>query len=304
MVLSIVKVFLYLASIFLLGAGFFYYFLDDPKNSLISKTRLNRGVIFGGLVLLFASPIEIVILFINFLGYTSASIIFDYMQDTGHGRSVALRVCLALILMILMLVKKQTVWHKFVFISMALAVLASFSFSSHGASVGGPIFMGTDFVHYLAATLWGGSVIYLALTEKWQDETVHDKYSQIIKWISKLGLAAVITLITTGAYTSLSYMSEPKRFASSPYGIAFFIKVSLVLITVLIAAYNRFYLSAVFLHTKQQLTFRNTIRAEAILLVIVFGVTGVLTSSTLPHSSSVTILSAWQHLYSMLKNLF
>lgn len=304
MVLSIVKVCLYLGSIFLLGAGLFYYFLDNTKYTLVRKARLNLGVIFGGGVLLFASPLEIVSLFINFFGYISPSILLDYMQDTGHGRSVALREFLALIIMLLMLLKEQKIWHKFFFVFTALAVLASFSFSSHGASVGGPIFMVTDFVHYLAATLWAGSVIYLAMTEKWQDGKAQKVYIRIIQWISKIGFASIITLFATGVYTALSYMSEPNRFFSSAYGIAFFIKVALVLIIVLIAIYNRYYLLPIFLRTKQPLAFRKPIRIEACLLIIVFSVTGVLTTSTLPHSSSVDALSALRHLNNMLQDLF
>ena len=101
--------------------------------------------------------------------------------------------------------------------------------------------------------------------------------------VSALGLACVLLLFATGAYTSLIHLQNPERFAASPYGRALMLKLLLVGVIVGLAAYNRMWLLPASLKGQLTARFQRVIQLEALTLIAVFITTGILTTSAMPH---------------------
>ena len=303
MILAGIKALLYLGTIFLVGAAVFLFYADALKE-LISRTRLRRFALLGGSLLLLASPLELINLFINFLGYVTPAMLWDYIVETGHGRAVGFRLALSFICLLLIYWRTEQKRQRWVLGGVSLGLLATFSVSSHGAAVGGSVFMLTDLIHFSAAALWGGLLVYLALSQNWQNAAAFSGFKTAIAKLSKLGLISVATLFITGIYTSLAYMSEPQSFSRSPYGLALYGKLVLVMTIVAIAAINRFKLLPELRDHQGLQVIKGAIRLEVVLLLTVFIVTGLLTTSELPHYESTTVLSAGQNLVKLLEPLF
>ena len=111
--------------------------------------------------------------------------------------------------------------------------------------------------------------------------------NQALTRVSALGLACVVLLFVTGAYTSLIHLQNPERFVASPYGQTLLYKVLLVGVIVALAVYNRLWLLPASLKGNLTARFQRVMRLEALTLIAVFIVTGVLTTSALPHEPGV-----------------
>lgn len=80
------------------------------------------------------------------------------------------------------------------------------------------------------------------------------------------------------------HTSEPETFVPSPYARAWLIKVLLVAVVVVCAAWNRVRLVPQVMHGSQSAALRHGILLELVVISTVFIATGRLTTSALPHS--------------------
>lgn len=104
--------------------------------------------------------------------------------------------------------------------------------------------------------------------------------------VSRIGLWSVLLLVATGVYASALHIERPEVLVTTRYGWSLLGKVALVGLTLALAALNRWHFlprlrrgnSATLTHR-----FGAVLLAEAGLLLAIFAVTGVLTTSPLPH---------------------
>ncbi len=282
--LALVKAILYLGAILLIGSGAFIHFIY-PKP--LAKVHLLVGAVLGAFLLLLASDLDIVFTINKVLGFIDKDLLLEYLSSTRHGSAILLRIQLIILLLGIVILACQitNIWWRFftgaIYLPISLALLATFSWTSHATTMGGAIPMIADLVHFSAAAFWGGSLFYFALLPLWQNKTPASV--QALKNLSYLGLGSVAALFTTGIYAGALHINSSEILIGSLYGRVLILKIMFVLIIVAVAGVNRFYLMPRLIHKDDTLLIRDFIRIEAALLLGVLIATGILTTSPLPH---------------------
>jgi len=295
---ALVKGLLYLASILLLGAGVTGRFvLPAPPDAALTR-RLRWGALAGAAVLMIASALDVLLTLQGILGFVDAPLVQGYLANTRHGRAVLVRLVLvvAVTLLTLRLTGRQAADEgagtrgkgarlatDCLLVLAGVALLGTFSWTSHAAAMGGTPPLLADLIHFAAAGAWAGPLVFLALHPNWGEH--RPALTAAFGRVSRIGMASVLALFATGTYTALIHMQDPARFVTSPYGLALGAKLVAVLAIVTIAALNRFVLLPRFLRGGAAAGLRRAIRWEAGLLVVVLLLTGALTTSALPHDA-------------------
>ena len=293
---AVVKGSLYLASILLLGAGVTSRFVATSIRDGSLTRHLSLGVLVGGTIVIVGSIANLLLTMHGVLGYLDAPLVQNYLANTRHGRATLVRISLVVVVVAITLLSLRrrpstagsgaagrSGWRvsDALFVLAGVTLLGTFSWTSHAAAMGGTPPLLADLVHFGAATVWAGPIIYLALYPHWSEQRPALKAA--FRRVSMIGLVSVLLLFITGGYTALIHIQSPERFVSSPYGWALGVKLLVVAIIVAIAAANRLWLLPAFLSDDRSERFRNAVKAEAVLLVAAFVLTGVLTTSALPH---------------------
>lgn len=132
-----------------------------------------------------------------------------------------------------------------VMLAAACLIAASRSLSGHAADWGDitlPEFM--DWLHLLAASLWGGSLIGLTLTGFRSLTEAADDRRQFVaamarRWSALAGFALVVVALT-GLYNAWQEVQQFQALWQTAYGRILLLKLSLVLIIVALGAGNRY----------------------------------------------------------------
>lgn len=295
--LVVTKTLLYLATITLIGTGMFYYFVQPGSANLVTERSRVLASLIATLTLLLISAAEIALKLYTLLGFVDLPLYWDYLQNTRHGNATMLRIFLTILLASVVLIASRNLKLRLLFAGSSLGLLATFSWTSHGAAMGGTSPLLADLIHFASAACWAGPLVFLALSQEWHNPAASQAYQLSLARISQLGLVSVISLFLSGLYSSLIHLANPESFVRSPYALALYAKLVLVFLIVGIASINRFKLLPSFLKTGKQLSFRRIIRIEALLLLMVFAATALLSTSALPHGpepSSNVLENAWR----------
>lgn len=271
-----VKALLYLGAILLLGAGILPRFIGPALGGAALRSRLRWGAAAGAALIIAGSVVDLAVTLHSVLGFLDAGLLWDYTLNTRHGRATLARLGLTL--------AAAALRRRGPNLAYALAgalLLGTFSWTSHAAAMGGTPPLLADLIHFAAAAAWAGPILYLALTPGWHERL--PALRQAFRRLSRTGLASVLVLTASGAYTALIHLQDPERFVASPYGLSLGLKLVAFAAIVGVAALNRFRLLPAFLATDRPEGLRSAVRIEALLLVAVFALTGALTTSSLPH---------------------
>lgn len=207
--------------------------------------------------------------------------VWSYLTATRHGLAVRWRIAVSLVLLVFMLLPVRR-WQPYVLVPGWLGLLYTFSFTSHAAAMAGSAALVTDFVHFVAAGVWAGMLAAVSLAVPLWHDSARGQLIAVMRTVSVTGLISVLVIAASGSISSLFHLAEPETFFGSGYSWALLIKIVLVVLTVAVAAFNRF----LFLPRLQQGSatgLRRSLLLESLLLVAVFAATGLLTTSSLPH---------------------
>lgn len=269
---ALLKALEYAGVILLLGAGVFRFFIA-PGVREGRLVRLSVGT--GALVLAVSSLAGLLWRLYVVLGRFDPALSLEYLLSTNGGRLVLLRLGLVLVTLLALRLGWRTV-----FTLAALGILYSFSASSHAAAMHGNPALVADLGHFLAAALWGGSVLYTALN--W--DNLGEGRLPSLERVSRVGLGSVILLALTGVYASTLHLASPDLLVSSPYGRVLSLKLAVVTLILALAALNRWhFLPRLRASPHTHARFGRILQLEAFLLFAVFALTGLLTTSPLPH---------------------
>lgn len=220
------------------------------------------------------------------------ALLWRYLTTTAHGGAVQARVAFGLALAALLLVSggagrrgkgpASSDAPGVAFVAGSIGLLSTFSVLSHGAVMGGWWPLVSDLVHFLAAGTWAGGVVALVLAPVWAPHDRDALLASVTK-LSTMGLVAVIVLTVTGTLNGLLHVGDPVSFLASGYATALVVKVALVVVTVVLAALNRFSFLPRFRAGGSAGALRSSLRIEAVLLVAVLVATGWLSTTAVPH---------------------
>lgn len=281
---ALLKTLVFVGAVLLLGGGIFYRWIGPELLTPAMKWRLRRGVIVGLSLLILASLADVAWTPSRILGRFDLAFIWEYLLYSHQGRATLVRILLAVLTALMVFGSSLPLRvDNIVFALLGLGVLATFSYLSHAASMGGLLPLIADLGHFSAAALWAGSVIYLAWSPAWWQQEKSHSLLLAVRRVSKTGLLSVLLLFITGIYASLLHIASPTILATSPYGRILVIKVSLVLTILGLAALNRWSFLPALEAAKDQQSFGRMINVEAWFLLVVLTVTGVLTTTPPPH---------------------
>ena len=277
---------LYLGALGAIGAGYYGLFVSDQARGRSLPSPLKAGVLLGALLILAAGPLDLLATLDRLLGRTDLALFNDYLRGTRHGNATALRSGLALLLLPLLLLPVRG-FTRPAFVLVGTGLLATFSWTSHSAAMGGSVPLVTDLLHLIAASAWVGAVTYTAWTFGWGGAENREALLGTFRRLSGTGLLAVALLTASGVYMSLLHLTGPEVVTGTEYGRAYLVKLVLVGITLAAAAVNRFWLLPGVERGRSVSAFRALLRIESLLLVAVVIATAVLATSSLPHDADV-----------------
>lgn len=252
--------------------------------TLLPTKRLTRALaatFYAALAaLVLAGALEVVMNLVRLLGRAEWDLFVSYLSSTRHGHAVVARAAVAAALAAAVAVP----WLRLLRWPLALALLATYSYASHAAGMGGAWPMVTDLVHYGAVAVWAGAVLVARAAPVWHAGAEALRLDTLER-LSRIGLMTVLLLAFTGVISTLVHSSDPASFVTSPYALAWLVKVGIVLTTVALAAWNRFALLPAVRRDTTDLRMRRSLTAELALLLAVFVATAWLTTSALPHTA-------------------
>jgi copper resistance protein D len=281
---AIVKASLYMGTVLLVGAGGYVHFVARPTS--VSR-RLLMAVLLGLVLISVGSIFNLTLTVMNALGSRfDTAFLWDYATSTQHGKMTFIRLGLAVLLVPLVFFSRQRI-VSVLFSLAALGFLATFSILSHATVMDGTLPFFADLIHFSAASLWVGAVLFSAFSATGLEPQSLQKQ---MKRVSTIALVSVLLLVATGIYTSLIHIKMFSRFFhfetltplfETSYGRILLVKVAVFSLALLLAALNRWYFMPNLL--ARSTSFRRVLLGEALLLVVVLCLTGILTMSPLPH---------------------
>ena len=261
---------------FLLGAGIFSRYIGVSFERARVRPKLHLGLAVGGALVVCASLGSVLLVLTEVVGRLDLSRLGEYLMYTGHGRWTLLRLVLVGGLVALGLGRALPLpLERTLHLALSAALLVSVSALSHAGASGNRLLLLADLGHLSAAALWAGSLIALALLPVWTKG--HAALKETFGRVSKVGLFSVGLLFATGLYASSVHITSSAELTQTDYGFALLCKGLLVALIVGIAAGNRWFLLPRFSRGGVAIL-KRTVRLEALLLVGVLALSGVLTS--------------------------
>ena len=234
-------------------------------------------------------------------GPVTAADVAEFLINARFGRNVLIRSALAVVFCAVAWRRPTTRPAKLVLIVLAGGVIVSVSLTGHAASSG---WLGllADVVHVAAVAAWGGALVHFALAW-WDGESAtssagaHPRAGRVAplavqaRRFARLGTVAVAALVATGVLMASRLMFGLPALTATPYGGALLVKVGVFAALLAVAAANHFLFVPALQSGRQARAtvtpFRWAVQAEAALLLLVLGATGVLTTGTPPREAQV-----------------
>lgn len=175
--------------------------------------------------------------------------------QTSFGRAWIARLLLAVLAAVSLSFKidaesVRPLWRKLLIVSLAAALVATLAWSGHaaaGTGVNGTAHLTSDMLHLVAAALWLGGLLPLAIT---LHATIHETDPglsviavETVARFSILGIISVGTLLATGIVNSWMLVGHMAALIDTDYGRVLCVKIALFLCMVAIAGVNRLILT-------------------------------------------------------------
>ena len=180
--------------------------------------------------------------------------IWVVLSRTQFGFAWQLRLLLGLALAVCVLTRRAKdnaapIWQGILATSLASAYLGSLAFTGHGQEGLGSersIHLAADFLHLIAAGLWLGGLVPLALLlaclRRFREESWVTAACSVTGRFSNLGLLAVGILLMSGILNASLLVGGIENLIDTRYGRWLLLKVALFAAMVGLAAINRQYL--------------------------------------------------------------
>ena len=270
--------------VLLLGAGVFARWIAWPPLSAPQRVALRRGALLGALLLASGSALEVVDALVRAAGAFDSSLLVPYLLETRHGNAVIARPVLAALLVVAGGPPGRPGGRdRAAYLTLAVAVLLTLSLVSHAGAQGRLLPLLADLVHAGGAAFWAGSVVYAAWLLAWPRAGAASGATEAsVRRLSALGLAGFTSMVITGIYAAIVRLPDPAALTRTPYGRALLIKVAAVTMILTIAAINRWVAIPWMTRRLTAVVLRRLVRVEALLVLVVLGLTGLLVSQPLP----------------------
>jgi len=181
----------------------------------------------------------------SLMGAADPSIVSIVIRETDFGRIWIWRLALAAALVVLFLPKRRSELLSFLQIAGAALLLTTIAGTGHAGSDAtdlGTFHVAADSLHLLAAAVWLGGLLPLAIimTEN-EFKDVPGKV-EILQRFSAMGTLAVAALAASGLVNTWFQVDSVRALVTTNYGRWLLIKVALFLAMLALAAANRLWI--------------------------------------------------------------
>ena len=190
-----------------------------------------------------AKPVETVI---------ADGTVWTVLLQTQFGLSWGMRILLGILLGACLLLRPKkgaSAWQRVLAALLAGGYMGALAFAGHGEEGLGferDFHLAADFLHLLAAGLWLGGLIPLALLltylQRFREEGWVTAACQAASRFSSLGILAVAILLITGTINASFLVGGIPSLTDTSYGRLLLLKIALFLVMFSMAAVNRHYL--------------------------------------------------------------
>ncbi len=279
-----IRALLYLGTLLMVGGLLFAHWVAPELTSGTARRRAWIGTMIGAALLALGSILDAASALARAVGVFDPGLLPTFLIETRQGNIVLVRLSLVgYLLFATGEGRSDAPGRKVLSVVAALGVLATFSFTSHAAGLGGFLPVVADLLHFVGAAVWGGALVYLAWLPVWPDRGGPDaKLVAAVRRVSLLGLIGVGILVFTGIYASILHLWGVAALTDTPYGHALLYKVGVVIVILGLAAANRWLLVPNISRPRSANTLARLVKVESLLIVAVLGLTGLLTSRPTP----------------------
>jgi putative copper resistance protein D len=259
----------FISSLMVAGIIFFDLFIASPALRMGGIRRDATAAAFGnraakllwiGLVLSIISAFAwLCLLSARIVGKTFNEVIADgtiwtVLARTQFGFAWELRFLFGLALAVCLLMRRAKdkgapIWQEVLTTLLASAYLGSLAFAGHGQEGLGyerNIHLTADFLHLIAAGLWLGGLIPLALLlaylRRFREENWVAAAGAVAGRFSNLGILAVGILLVSGTINASFLVGGMQSLIDTRYGQLLLVKITLFAAMVCLAGFNRQYL--------------------------------------------------------------
>lgn len=159
----------------------------------------------------------------------------------------------------------------------ALLAAAGTALAGHAAAAEGwraPVLVAADFLHVLAAGVWVGGVMMLAVAVL--TRAAAPAVANVVRAFSPWALSSAATLVVTGILAAWAHVEEPLAPWRSYYGRVLLLKVALVVLIVLLGALNWQKLGPASSTSSGNTTLRRSVWLEVMVALAVLAATAML----------------------------
>jgi copper transport protein len=194
------------------------------RQLLASWTQNLQRVHFVALLIMIFTHME------DLLGNGGVSELVQLFTGTGVGLSWS---GLLVVSLLGFAVLQRWVWGDILW---ALALLAVKSSSGHAAAFPPQaVSIVLDFIHLVAAALWIGGLLLLAVQWRLKQENT----TPLLEAFSKMALISIIVLTISGSASVLLFLPNLKYVFYSVWGILMLVKIALVVLVIVVAVFLR-----------------------------------------------------------------
>ncbi|HEY8495767.1 MAG TPA: FixH family protein [Limnochordales bacterium] len=293
----------YIGLALLLGGPAFWYWITAERGRPGSPGRAGLPLWLAGFALFVTTGLlDAVRAAAELYGSASLEDVLFFLANARYGRIIVLKSALAVVFFLLALPRPASRWSRLLVLLVGAGVVCAVSATGHAAASGWFGFL-ADAIHVAAMAAWGGALVHFAL---WLWRTApstqgpaqpHAMVAAQAQRFARLGTAAVAALAATGALMSVRLIYGLPALTATPYGSALLVKLGVFAALLAVAAANHFvFVPALERESAGQQGggrqaaarwFRYAVAGETLLLLLVLGATGVLTTGIPPREPQV-----------------
>jgi putative copper resistance protein D len=253
--------------------------ISVPKNAILACIILVPILALGPLI-------QTAIMLGEDFGYNEAFTSILTTFEVGHGWMILTGVSFLLFFLNVFNDIREDQFFAVLSLVLMAVMGAAQGYASHAASLNDTGGMAAHTLHFLAVSLWTGVLLVIGWTAK-----AEERFSAFYKWFTPL--AAVCLAIVIGAGLWLMKYIVPEYYNSwvLSYGQALLIKHVLLISVVFYSIINGIWISRK-LKSGGDFSPLKWIKAESIIMLLIFAATAVMGQQIPPHSIEETLKTA------------
>lgn len=241
------------------------------------------GSIIGIGVFSFLPVLKIVFFFSDDLGVIST--LKSVMSSFSEGKYYLWTLILLAVLLLLVKyanpIRNKNVWLLCILLIMAAMVLMAMS--SHANAWYGTLGTVTQFLHFLSVTVWSGALFMVGWFKP-----KGSSWIPFLSWFHLTAVLAMTMIIASGLFLTLSIAPEYINSWILPYGQALLLKHLLIIPLMVFALFNGILIKRR-LKSNPSFNPKPWAKAEAIIILLIYTVTGFMNQQSAPHNTSETL---------------